>query len=448
MTAAGACLLLLVSTTVAAAQPTALSPDEPTAADVATAPRPGEESGRVDAEPGDSTARLVARGGLFLPRMAFAALLKPVEGVVWVEERYQIRARAQRLFWNAAGTAGLMPTVHLESGFGLNAGARFVHRDVLGAGEQVTLDASTGGRFRELARVRFRSGERMPGVELALDARYERRPKDAFYGIGNADAAVDARYRDRVMRATTSADVQLGSAVHATFAGALSDHEYSPSTTGRPIGELYMTDALTGFDGTRAGYAEVELRWDTRGNASIWDVPSIVSTGSLLAAYAGRSVALDAHPSYWRYGADIQRFVRLAAGPRVLAFRGHVDAVSGAVEEVPFTELPRLGGNKLLRGYPGDRFRDRIALAAGIDYRWDLARNVSGTLFVDAGRVQRSIADIALDHVRIGYGVGLEVYGARSLIARVSAASSLDGGVFVDLALDPVFDLDRRVDRR
>ena len=128
--------------------------------------------------------------------------------------------------------------------------------------------------------------------------------------------------------------------------------------------------------------------------------------------------------------------------------RAHGEAISAAPDDAPFFDLPRLGGSTYLRGYPSDRFRDRVAAVASLDYQWDLSRNVSATVFADAGRVYQSLRDVRLEDLRVGYGVGLQLNTEKSFLARVSVASSIDGGVFVDVALDPVFELDRRVDRR
>jgi hypothetical protein len=48
----------------------------------------------------------------------------------------------------------------------------------------------------------------------------------------------------------------------------------------------------------------------------------------------------------------------------------------------------------------------------------------------------------------VGYGMSLQLHVNRHFIAAVSVASSIDGGVFVDLAFDPVFDIEQRVEQR
>ena len=118
--------------------------------------------------------------------------------------------------------------------------------------------------------------------------------------------------------------------------------------------------------------------------------------------------------------------------------------MSGDLAEVPFNELPRLGGAQRLRGYPLDRFRDRIAVVGSAEYQWDLSRALSASLFADAGRVYRAASELSLDHLRVGYGVAIEAHSDERFVARLSLASSIDGGVFVDVSLDPVFDIAER----
>src|SRR5690606_33128770 len=108
--------------------------------------------------------------------------------------------------------------------------------------------------------------------------------------------------------------------------------------------------------------------------------------------------------------ADLQHFVRVGRGPQVLAFRLYGEAVSAGREDIPFTELPMLGGANLLRGYAYERFRDRVAIQGSFEYQWDLSRHVFASLFTDVGRVYPALDDISLDDLRWGYGLALEAH--------------------------------------
>ena len=55
---------------------------------------------------------------------------------------------------------------------------------------------------------------------------------------------------------------------------------------------------------------------------------------------------------------------------------------------------------------------------------------------------------LSLDGMRVGYGGGLQLLVGGAFVMEASIASSIDGGLFFNLAFNPVFDLDERVRRR
>jgi hypothetical protein len=69
-------------------------------------------------------------------------------------------------------------------------------------------------------------------------------------------------------------------------------------------------------------------------------------------------------------------------------------------------------------------------------------------VFTDIGRVYPAVTDLSLDHMRLGYGVGIEGHSPDSFVLAGSLGSSVDGGLFLNLSFNPVYDLDDRVRRR
>jgi hypothetical protein len=430
-------------------------------------PRPGEESGRVDdvaEKDSDSVPRVVVRGILFAPRLVVQAFFLPFEGAIWAFDRYQLAERYHRLFWNDSDTLGVFPTVSLEAGFGLNVGAHLSWRDIFGDGERLDLRASAGGRYQQRYALQMRTGRRLGDiVALESNVEYERRPRDPFYGIGNVDdpemiapepidaidAGVESRYRHDLLRAVGVVDVALCKCFRVRTSATIIDHRITGNEEADSIDVRYALDHITGFADGQTAYYELELRYDTRRTIGPTEPISNPSMGGFAAVFGGRAhtFGIEEGKDYWRYGTDLQRFFRVTEGPRVIIVRGHVEGVTGGLGEVPFFDLPRLGGRSL-RGYSADRFRDRLAMVGSLDSRWDLAREYSASLFVDVGRVYRQPEDIVLEDMRVGYGISFEAISERSFRARVSLMSSIDGGVFVDFALDPVFRLDERVQRR
>lgn len=438
---------------------------EPAAADLAGAPAAGDESGRIDpGSQGDSALQRALRGALFGPKVAANLLLSPVRLSVWAYDRYRLDDLYYRVFFNDTRTIGLVPTVSFDSWFGITAGARFVDRDVLGAREHLSIEAGGGGRYRQVYKVVLRSGERLgKHIRLELDGQYELRPKDPFYGIGDNDGssrpaapvdpnvvpvAVETRYRERIARVAGLVDVRLIDSFHVRGASELTDRTFSASDAGIPIDAVYDPAMIVGYSGVRYLYSELELRFDSRRRSTRFEPRPLYSAGSLAAVFGGRIHRVDGAPHYWRGGVDLQHFVRLADGPRVLAMRLRGEAVSGSRSEVPFTELPQLGGADELRGYPADRFRDRVLTLGSIEYEWDLSALVSASLFVDAGRVFASLDDLSADRMRVGYGLAFQAHTENSFGFQGSLASSIDGGLFFNLSFNSVFALAERVKRR
>lgn len=439
-----------------------------TAAEVAADPLPGLESGRIDPPEADSTWRRIARGALYVPRLAVDALLFPFRGALWVNEHYRVTDWYDRIFYNDARTLGLYPTAAIDTTLGVTVGARLVDLDLFGEREQLGVQATFGSWYRQIYSVSLGSGRRLgERFSLGLDASYERRPRDAFYGIGNGDlhhdvpvppapvidprvesTAIEAFYRQDRWRATLLADLRAWQQLHVRVAGAISRVRFGSPEHGTPITAFYEPGGLVGLGGFEYGYGELELRWDSRRNATTWEPVSVHSLGTLASVFAGRTHRIDGGPDYTRYGVDLAQFVRITEGPRVLIAHFHGEGVTGSVDQVPFTELPALGGPTYLRGYALDQFRDRIAAFGSLAYEWDLSQSLSARLFTDVGRVYPSIDRLSLRGLRVGFGLAVEAHGVRSFVLEASVGSSIDGGLFLNLSFNPVYDIQERVRRR
>ncbi|MDB4958959.1 MAG: hypothetical protein JWO36_6528 [Myxococcales bacterium] len=454
------------------AEPVRTVPRPVAAEDVSGAPLPGDESGRVDAgDGGDSSSRRFARGALFVPRSLLYILLFPVGRAIWAEERYDLQRRWKRTFYNQDQTIGVYPYLWYETGFGATAGARFFYKNVFGADEELGLLAMYGGHYFSDLDGSFRTGHRLGDrLELEVFGRYLHRPRDFFFGIGNGSkidaplpvpidpltntAAVETRFKERLGRVAAIADVRLWDVLYLRAGGAFSDYKFGLSSTGPAIDQVYDPNALIGFGGYRDAYTEGQLVWNSRDYVSPFEPAPLFSVGSLAAVYGGRRFRIGSGSGsgsgsdYWRYGIDLQRFFRIGQGPRVLSLRLHGEAVSGSIVDVPFNELPRLGGTIYLRGYQVDRFRDRVAAVGSVEYLWDLSRYLASSVFVDVGRVYPSFEDLSAHGLRVGFGVSFQLHTITSFLGSLSIATSKDGGVFVNVLFDPVYLIHERVRRR
>jgi hypothetical protein len=143
--------------------------------------------------------------------------------------------------------------------------------------------------------------------------------------------------------------------------------------------------------------------------------------------------------AYWHYGSEIIGFFNLFQQTRLLVLRLALEGVHSPTGGLPFTELPRLGGPQRLRGYRLDTFRDNLAVLGTIEYRYPIHPNVSGNLFVDAGRVARDYRDLVsprMDHWHIGVGGGFIFSVKDRLVFRVDLGYGDDFVVF--FSTDPL----------
>lgn len=438
-------------------EPIELPPTPHDATETSGAPRPGEESGRIDAgEPGDSTARRIARGVFYVPKVVVLIAMLPIRGAFYLEDRLQLAALYDHMFFYRHHTIGVLPTATWETGFGGTIGARLFVLDAFGRGEHVIAQATTGGADRVGLLASIDSGDRFGRLRLEVAGNFDRRPNDPFYGIGNSGdllatgsgidaltdpAAVATHFRYQEARAAALADITVVPRLHVVARGAFVQLEYSQGETGPPIEDVYQPSSLVGFDeNERHLYGELELGWDGRRRESPWDSQSLNSAGTLVRAFAGFSHRLDEHDDFWHYGGEVQHYLRLGYGPRVVIARFHGEAVTGNLDQIPITELPLLGGSAFLRGYPYARFRDRIALAGSLQYMWSVMAYASAFVFTDFGRVYRSWDDLTPAGLHVGYGAGIELYGRRSFLVDLTVASSSDGGIAVTAEFTPVLD--------
>lgn len=443
-----------------------------TAASVAAAPRPDDAQNlRVGESRVGETLAWIPRVILFVPRYAVELAFLPVRGGLWGYERFQIRDRLRGFFFNEAGTFGVFPTAFFETGFGLNVGGRLVHKDLFGGGETLRLRAGFGGRFLQSYSGRLGSGRRFGDhFRLTLRGDYHIRPQERFFGFGNgdlvdasavalpvdplaADVAVSTRFRERLGRVEAAASMRVAGRLWSRVTGAFLRRTFADADDPRG-GDLTITDAyqpmgLVGFlDGVSTLYAELELDYDTRSVASPFFSEALPSRGWRLTGFLGYSNVLS-EESLWfvRWGFDVQRYFDLYAHNRILVLRFYAEGVTNDRDEVPFVDLPHLGGDDFLRGYTHGRFRDRIAAVGQAEYAWDLGRSFAGFLFTDVGRVWRQLDDVAPRDLRVGFGGGFQAHSLKNFIFRAQLSSSMDGGLYLSLVLSPLYQLEEREDR-
>ena len=416
-----------------------------------------------------SKLRWVPRVLLFVPRWGFWLAMQPLRLGAWAYERYDLFARVEGALFNVDQTYGIYPVGKYSTDYGFSVGLRAVHYNLLGKKESLTLLADFGGQFQQAYGFKLGSGERVAHrIKTTLEARYERRPGERFFGIGNArelamppavpidpatsDDAIASRFRENLVRVVPGLDAKLVGPLSARIAGAYAHRTFSSGTIDG-IADRYDTSRLVGFaTGVDNIYLEGELIYDSRRATSIFNTQAIDAAGWYLAGHFGQAKGLgDDHTDFFRYGGEVQRYIDLYGGTRVLALRVQVDAIGGSDGrtdgKISFVDLPRLGGPDYLRGYPMDRFRDRSLVLATAEYTWDIGNYMAAYLFVDAGRAQHDLAAIDLTALHVGFGGGVELHSDKSFLMRGQLAYSRENSLFVELVLEPAFGRRERAGR-
>ena len=433
------------------------------------APRPDNASGQVE------SSRTKGDGWRWGPRILFFPLrvvgeiiIFPIRGALWLLETQALIPRAKSIFFNSEGTFGLFPTALVETGFGLNVGARLVIRDLY-RDTDISGRFGFGGRFSRILSLNIKSKDSFKFAELEFQAMHEVRPFERFFGIGNTDEvdvqpttlldpfgedSFESRFKLDAIRIFLEANLKIEGNWGLQYSSAFLDRGYADARDGieteDQLAENFDTNNVTNFEsGNRSIYNEIELSYDARVTPSRWEPLSTPSTGWYAEAFAGYMAGLtDDSGNYFRLGFDLQRYIRLYKGPRFLTLRLLGEHVTGDYEDVAFTDLPVLGGRTELRGYAIDRFRDRTAILGSAEYQWDLLNTLNGFIFVDTGRVYSGLDDLGVSDLRLGFGGGIQAHTRNGYLGRMILSSSKDGGLFFYLSFDPIYETENRVERR
>ena len=114
---------------------------------------------------------------------------------------------------------------------------------------------------------------------------------------------------------------------------------------------------------------------------------------------------------------------------------GHVAAAYvGGNSVVPFYLAETLGGadiygNDTLRGYADYRFRGPSRMFYQAEYRHDLWGPIGFLAFYDVGRVADRPSDLAFQHLRHDFGVGVTLSATNRIVFRAYMGFGTGEGV-------------------
>jgi outer membrane translocation and assembly module TamA len=267
------------------------------------------------------------------------------------------------------------------------------------------------------------------GLRLAGAAEYVKFPS-TFWGIGNeTDDALEEDYTPQAVNLEGQALWEVGPGWYwglgARFARRwLFDVE--------PAGLLDRGLVPGSRSGQIVGLG-VALTRDTR------DRSENPRSGAYHQLEVGRFASfLGSDFEYTATSLDLRGYVPFSPANR-LALRVLGESVHGTV---PFDVLPQLGGDELLRGYYGGRYRDQSLLAVQAEARSDFRWRLGVVGFAEMGQVAASPSKLRLDGMKASLGGGLRfaLDKAEGLNLRADYAWALEKGTrALYLSLGEVF---------
>ncbi len=229
---------------------------------------------------------------------------------------------------------------------------------------------------------------------LNADVGYSKFP-NTIWGIGN-DTPDELR-EDYVPR-VVSANVQFQNRVApGWYVGGRIEFARRTLIETDSTG-LLRAGLLPGTDDGRILSGGLLVTWDTRDNTIN---PRTGGYRQLRMSFNDSAFGSDYN--YSRYSLDVRQYVSLSPG-HVLALRGLGVASVGTQ---PFDVLPQLGGEEMLRGYYGGRYRDRNLVAIQGEYRAHVWKRFGVIGFVSAGRVSHELSEMDFNGFKPAAGLGL-----------------------------------------
>lgn len=160
---------------------------------------------------------------------------------------------------------------------------------------------------------------------------------------------------------------------------------------------VLLDSKLTGANGGRVSGVGLQTNYDSRDRLFYptkgWVAEAFVYTEG---AYSGSDF------NYQRLSADVSHYVSM--GKNVLA----VNAVAVfSTGDVPFHQMPVIGGTKRMRGYFEGKYRDNNLLIVQSEYRFPIYKRFGGVAFGGLGQVSDKVENVVSSPIRYNFGAGV-----------------------------------------
>jgi outer membrane protein assembly factor BamA len=359
-------------------------------------------------------------------------------GPVVLAEESPLPFTLQRLFAFDAPW-GVYPVFGYKSRTGLMLGAAYHSRGIFRANVPLAVKAtySTNTYRYVAARVGDRKMFDSP-YGLALDIGWRADTRERFYGIGPS-SSLDNRsnygFRGMFGGVTLYRAFARGGEISLSGGMRRIDPEDGRLQTilhdRDSIASRMPNDDLYGLFGTldlADIVATISYDWRKRPSSPLGG-----GTVGLNVGYTFGEGLGDSSVGYWRMHGEATHYVELFSG-RVLGFSliaEHVEPDDGT--RIPFYDLPKLGGSRLLRGYKTGRFRDLGFVSFAAEYRWPLLRKLDALLLTDHGRVFRNLTkEFEFSNFRASYGGGLRFWNKAGHLSLMAAKGTEEWSFYIN----------------
>ncbi len=300
----------------------------------------------------------------------------------------------------------------------------------------VTIGSYSEHTNREI-KVRYENTSLMDGIlylrsEVYHDVDGSRR----FFGVGpQTHEGDESGYTSKDSVCRVAAGINFLHSWRATFGERFrrmaTEENIIPNTT--DVATRFPT--LTGLGTRNTVTSEFRLLWDSR------DLPITPSRGSSGELFIEKtSVAMGSDADYIRYGLEGKRFFLWNNPKYVTVVHGLYEWANGP--NIPFYELPSLGGRDTLRGYGEGRLADRGRVVMNVEHRITFATlsmmgiqtNFEFAPFFDIGSVFPTLPEVQRKNFRPVYGGAFRTAVKPNVVGDVEVGIGREGpAVFVNI---------------
>ena len=316
-----------------------------------------------------------------------------------------------------------LPIISYDTDVGLGYGAKAFFLNHLGLNESfdlVLFNSTKGERWYRfvfsIPDFELRQGKIYPfSLDILVD--YDKWIKNSYFGIGN-----DSKFEDREYYTREPIELSLTASrgFTQTLVGQLgvefkSTRNFNFEESDEPKSLINLPHELNPKNAKYLSFF-VNMRYDTR-NSFINPSHGIVvqAEGELSPNFSFTNVSFN------RLGLMLQSYSKLFYPTTILALRFNFQNAYG--DKIPIQNLLSLGGNQTLRGYPQDRFLDKIAAAANAELRFPIYWRFGGVAGIDLGRVWNKNSEIGFTGWHMNPNFGLRFY-FETFIVRLDVGMS------------------------